>query len=169
MEKAIRTTVCYTLPGLIRARAFECPRLKGAGLPAFVLVHKERSRRRTCATGGIASFAFSTARHFHRFIERFLLLANFAARTSVHARDVVGGPASSSRPRCRPAVCPSLPRDGSCQNRTGAFVTAHHDLQQIFGSRQRQFAHSEIVDDHQRHNGTVGHKLLASTLGHCVG
>lgn len=36
-----------------------------------------------------------------------------------------------------------------CQQGAGAFVTAHDDLQQVLRGRNRQLAHSEVVDDQQ--------------------
>ena len=36
------------------------------------------------------------------------------------------------------------------QQRAGALVTPHHNLQQILGGRLRELAHPEVVDDQQR-------------------
>ena len=55
------------------------------------------------------------------------------------------------------------------QQRAGPFVAAHHDLQQILGGGERELAHSEIVDDQQRHRGQRFHVLLALAVGHGVG
>ena len=46
-------------------------------------------------------------------------------------------------------LAPVIHRTVRSQQRTGAFVTAHHDLQQILGGGLRQLAHAEIVDDQQ--------------------
>jgi hypothetical protein len=51
------------------------------------------------------------------------------------------------------------------QQRAGAFVASHDDLQQILGCRHRQLAHTEVVDDEQRHGGEPVHKLFACTIG----
>ena len=56
-----------------------------------------------------------------------------------------------------------------CQQRTGALVAAHDDLQQILGRGQRQLAHAEVVDDEQRHGGQRLHELLARAVGNCLG
>ena len=50
------------------------------------------------------------------------------------------------------------------QQRAGAFVAPHHDLQQIFGSCLRQLSHAEVIDDQQRHAGDRFHILLACAL-----
>jgi hypothetical protein len=36
-------------------------------------------------------------------------------------------------------------------DRRGAPVAAHDNLEQVFGGRSGEFAHAEIVDDQQRH------------------
>jgi hypothetical protein len=59
---------------------------------------------------------------------------------------------------------PILDRTIGRQQRAGALVAAHDDLQQIFGRGERQFAHPEIVDDQQRDRGERVHVLLARAV-----
>jgi hypothetical protein len=56
-----------------------------------------------------------------------------------------------------------------CEKRTGTFIAAHDDLQQFLGGGQRQLAHSQVVDDQQRHGGQQFHKLLALAIERGVG
>ena len=49
------------------------------------------------------------------------------------------------------------------------FVAAHDDLQQFLGGGQRQLAHSQVVDDQQRHGSQQVHKLLALAIERGVG
>jgi hypothetical protein len=65
MEKTLRTTFCYTPPGLIRARVFEKRARRARAF--FDLVRKGKQRADLTA--------------FPQIIERFLLLSNFADRT----------------------------------------------------------------------------------------
>ena len=56
-----------------------------------------------------------------------------------------------------------------CQERAGAFVAAHDDLQQFLGGGQRQLAHSQIVDDQQGHRREQFHVFLAIAIQRSVG
>ena len=56
-----------------------------------------------------------------------------------------------------------------CEQRAEAFVAAHDDFQQIFGGGVREFAHTEVVDDEQRHGGDRFHVLFAAAVGDGVG
>ena len=49
------------------------------------------------------------------------------------------------------------------------FVAAHDDLQQFLGGGQRQLAHSQVVDDQQRHGGQQFYKLLAFAIEGGIG
>ena len=44
-------------------------------------------------------------------------------------------------------LSPVFHRPVGSEQRAGAFVTAHDNLQQIFSRGQRQLAHAEVVDD----------------------
>src|SRR6266581_4106213 len=50
------------------------------------------------------------------------------------------------------------------EQRARALVAPHDDLQQILSGRQRQLAHTEVIDDEQRYRGHRLHELLAFTL-----
>ena len=47
------------------------------------------------------------------------------------------------------------------QQGAGAFVAAHHDLQQILSRSERQLTHAEIVDDEQRYRRQRFHELFS--------
>jgi len=51
-----------------------------------------------------------------------------------------------------------------CQQRTCSFIASHDDLQQFLGGGQRQLAHSQVVDDQQRHGGQLLHQFLALSI-----
>ena len=38
----------------------------------------------------------------------------------------------------------------------GAFVAAHHQLEEILGGGVRQLAHAEVIDDEERDRGQIG-------------
>ena len=61
--------------------------------------------------------------------------------------------------------------DGSVrrQQRRGALVAAHDELQQILGGGVRQLPHAEVVDDQQRHGGEIGEVVLAGAVERGVG
>src|SRR5208283_4154600 len=66
-------------------------------------------------------------------------------------------------------LAPVLNRTIRGQQCAGAFVATHDDLQQFFSGRQRQFAHSEIVDDQQGHGGQQLHVLFTRAVQGSVG
>ena len=55
------------------------------------------------------------------------------------------------------------------EDRRGAFVAAHDQLEQIFGSGVRELAHAEVVHDEQRDGGEVSEVLLARAVEGSVG
>ena len=61
--------------------------------------------------------------------------------------------------------------DGSIgrEQRGGALVAAHDQLQEIFGGGVRQFPHAEIVDDQQRHGREIRQDGLARAVQRRVG
>ena len=75
---------------------------------------------------------------------------------------VIAGVSPSSFP-------PVLDRAIGGEQRGGAFVAPHDDLQEVLGGGQRQLAHAEIVDDEQRHGGQRRHQLFARAVEGRVG
>ena len=55
------------------------------------------------------------------------------------------------------------------QQRGGAFMAAHDDLQEVLGGGQRELAHAEVVDDEQRHGGQRHHQCFARAVEGRVG
>ena len=55
------------------------------------------------------------------------------------------------------------------EQRGGAFVAAHDELEQIFGGGVRQLPHAEIVDDQQRDGRQVGEVVFAGAVERGVG
>src|SRR6476660_3336832 len=51
-----------------------------------------------------------------------------------------------------------------CQQRAGAFVTAHDDFEEFFGGGWREFTHAEVVDDQQRDGGEQFHAFLSRAI-----
>ena len=64
---------------------------------------------------------------------------------------------------------PVLHRTIGGEQRAEAFVTAHDDFQQILGGGMREFAHTEVVDDEQRHSRHRFHILFARAVSDRVG
>ena len=53
--------------------------------------------------------------------------------------------------------------------RGGALVAAHDDLEEVLGGGGRELAHAEVVDDEQRDSGELGEVLLAVAIEDSVG
>ena len=66
-------------------------------------------------------------------------------------------------------LAPIFYRSIGSNDRTGALVAPHDDLQQIFGRGQRQFAHPEIVEDEQRQRNYPLHIFPARAIESSVG
>ena len=66
-------------------------------------------------------------------------------------------------------LAPVLDWAVGCEQSAEAFVAAHDDFQQILGGGVREFAHTEVVDDKQRHSRHRFHILFARAAGDCVG
>jgi hypothetical protein len=47
------------------------------------------------------------------------------------------------------------------EERRRAFVTAHDQLEEVFGSRVRELAHTEVIDDQQRHGRQLREVVFA--------
>lgn len=82
---------------------------------------------------------------------RAAAFASFLVRTSARAR---GGAADralrgwQARGRRASAVLDRAVRD---EERAGTFLAAHHEFQQVLGSRRRELPDPEVVDDEQRY------------------
>jgi hypothetical protein len=61
--------------------------------------------------------------------------------------------------------------DGSirCQERGRPLVAPHDQFEEIFGSRVRQLAHAEVIDDEQRNRREFSEVVLACTGERRVG
>jgi len=57
----------------------------------------------------------------------------------------------ADRGRIIQQFAPVLDGTGGGQQSAGPLVASPNDLQQIFGSDQGQLAHTEVIDDEQRH------------------
>src|ERR1022692_4704467 len=74
----------------------------------------------------------------------------------------------SSMARTAAASPSSLPQSSTKavggQHGAGPFVAAHDDLQQFFGGGEGQLAHSELIEDEQRHGHQKLHVLFAGAI-----
>ena len=66
-------------------------------------------------------------------------------------------------------LAPVLDGTIGSQQRTGALVASHDNLQQIFSGGQRQFTHAEIIDDEQGHGSEGLQVFFPSTVDDGVG
>ena len=66
-------------------------------------------------------------------------------------------------------LAPVFDRSVGREQRAGAFVAAHDDLEEFFGGSRREFAHSEIIDDEQRNSGKQFHVFFACAIEGGVG
>jgi hypothetical protein len=94
-----------------------------------------------------------------------------ASRTALQYVCVVEQPVEEGRHRRRVAEQLAPVLDGAVRRDEGgdALVAAHDELEEVFGRGSRELAHTEVVDDEQRHGGELGHDLLAALVERGIG